>query len=315
MRVGERVRVVVNKDKAHKHTWASGTIAFVGSTDSAGGVWIGVKLDQAKGRNDGTVKNKRYFQAEKNEGIFVREKYVRVVMHDKSSHCSSKNSTVHVKSNHQRRSSPQKKSKNSPLSHMIKDDKVQTVKDDEVQTVKDDEAKIVKHDEVKLEEKEHQETATKPSKIENNTEKRKNTEKKKNSTTVITFNLPSPSDSKDDDNNNDDDEYVDRKDSLMSEQIFHKALNQYRTILRAKVREVLTITADDEGDDEEEKKRNNKIERMDSEIEILLQQARHGRLEIEKEHERKLRVLTTWLDSAADEFVNLLLHNNKDDEI
>ena len=54
---------------------------------------------------------------------------------------------------------------------------------------------------------------------------------------------------------------------------------------------------------------------MDSEIEILLQQARHGRLEIEKEHERKLRVLTTWLDSAADEFVNLLLHNNEDDEI
>ena len=69
MRVGERVRVVVNKDKAHKHTWASGTIAFVGSTDFAGGVWIGVKLDQAKGRNDGTVKNKRYFQAEKTRGF------------------------------------------------------------------------------------------------------------------------------------------------------------------------------------------------------------------------------------------------------
>lgn len=308
MRVGDRCRVVVNKDKAHKHTWASGTIAFVGSTDFAGGVWIGVKLDEAKGRNDGTVKSKRYFEAKENEGIFVREKYVRVVMHDKSSHRHSKNSTIHGKSN---RSSPQKKSKipkksttNSPSSNSS-----QSVKDDKVQkTVKDDEAKIVKHDEVKLEEKEHQETATKPSKIEKRTEK-KNTEKK-NTTTVITFNLPPPSDSKDDNNNDDD---VDRKSNLMSKRIFHKALNQYRTILRAKVREVLTAADGDDSDEDE--KRNNKIEKMDSEIEILLQQARKGRLEIEKERERKLRALTTWLDSAADEFVNLLLHDDDDDDL
>ena len=53
---------------------------------------------------------------------------------------------------------------------------------------------------------------------------------------------------------------------------------------------------------------------MDSEIETLLRQARKGRLEIEKERERKLRALTTWLDSAADEFVNLLLHDDDDDD-
>ena len=95
MKVGDRCRVVVNKDKTHKHTWASGTIAFVGSTDFAGGVWIGVKLDEkGKGRNDGIVKGKRYFEAQDKEGIFVREKFVRVVIHDKSNH---------------RRSSPQKK--------------------------------------------------------------------------------------------------------------------------------------------------------------------------------------------------------------
>ena len=71
--------------------------------------------------------------------------------------------------------------------------------------------------------------------------------------------------------------------------------------------------SDFEDDSDEDEKRNNKIEKMDSEIEILLQQARKGRLEIENEHERKLRALTTWLDSAAEEFVNLLLHDDEDD--
>lgn len=59
-----------------------GSIAFVGPIPSLPGVsnapWIGVTLDEPMGKNDGSVKGERYFQCEKNRGIFVRADRVEV---------------------------------------------------------------------------------------------------------------------------------------------------------------------------------------------------------------------------------------------
>uniref|UniRef100_A0A667XLU4 Dynactin subunit 1 n=1 Tax=Myripristis murdjan TaxID=586833 RepID=A0A667XLU4_9TELE len=56
-----------------------GTVAYVGATLFATGKWVGVILDEAKGKNDGTVQGKRYFTCEENHGIFVRQSQLQVV--------------------------------------------------------------------------------------------------------------------------------------------------------------------------------------------------------------------------------------------
>ncbi|KAM3857819.1 dynactin subunit 1-like [Diretmus argenteus] len=56
-----------------------GTVAYVGATLFASGKWVGVILDEAKGKNDGTVQGKRYFTCEENHGIFVRQSQLQVV--------------------------------------------------------------------------------------------------------------------------------------------------------------------------------------------------------------------------------------------
>ena len=54
-----------------------GTVAYVGATLFASGKWVGVILDEAKGKNDGTVQGKLYFTCEENHGIFVRQSQVK----------------------------------------------------------------------------------------------------------------------------------------------------------------------------------------------------------------------------------------------
>eukprot|EP00928_Gymnodinium_smaydae_P061177 TRINITY_DN4532_c0_g1_i2.p1 TRINITY_DN4532_c0_g1~~TRINITY_DN4532_c0_g1_i2.p1 ORF type:complete len:847 (-),score=232.12 TRINITY_DN4532_c0_g1_i2:74-2614(-) len=49
-----------------------GTIRFCGTTHFAPGVWVGIELDEASGKNDGSVKDVRYFTCEPKRGIFVR---------------------------------------------------------------------------------------------------------------------------------------------------------------------------------------------------------------------------------------------------
>ncbi|CAF1623117.1 unnamed protein product, partial [Adineta ricciae] len=50
----------------------SGTVAFIGSTKFAEGEWIGVILDEAQGKNDGSYEGTRYFETEPNRGLFCR---------------------------------------------------------------------------------------------------------------------------------------------------------------------------------------------------------------------------------------------------
>ncbi|EPS45206.1 hypothetical protein H072_811 [Dactylellina haptotyla CBS 200.50] len=57
-----------------------GEIAYVGLVETIpqGGIWIGVRLDEPTGKNDGTMDGKRFFIAGINQGIFVRPSRVMV---------------------------------------------------------------------------------------------------------------------------------------------------------------------------------------------------------------------------------------------
>ncbi|XP_069092302.1 CAP-Gly domain-containing linker protein 4 isoform X2 [Pleurodeles waltl] len=47
-------------------------IRYIGPTDFAQGLWLGLELRSAKGKNDGSVGDKRYFQCKQNYGVLVR---------------------------------------------------------------------------------------------------------------------------------------------------------------------------------------------------------------------------------------------------
>uniref|UniRef100_A0A8D3A6Y5 Dynactin subunit 1 n=1 Tax=Scophthalmus maximus TaxID=52904 RepID=A0A8D3A6Y5_SCOMX len=70
-RVGSPVEVIGKGQR--------GTVAYIGNTLFASGKWVGVILDEAKGKNDGTVQGKRYFTCEENQGIFVRQSQIQLV--------------------------------------------------------------------------------------------------------------------------------------------------------------------------------------------------------------------------------------------
>ncbi|GAB1605413.1 CAP-Gly domain-containing linker protein 3-like isoform X3 [Argonauta hians] len=55
-----------------------GVIRYIGTTDFAEGIWIGVELRTPKGKNDGSVNNKRYFLCKPNHGLLVRPNKITV---------------------------------------------------------------------------------------------------------------------------------------------------------------------------------------------------------------------------------------------
>ncbi|CAH1099765.1 unnamed protein product [Psylliodes chrysocephalus] len=67
-KVGKRVEVSAKG--------VQGVIAFIGKTGFAQGTWIGLILDEPKGKNNGSVKGQEYFKCEENHGMFVKESQV-----------------------------------------------------------------------------------------------------------------------------------------------------------------------------------------------------------------------------------------------
>ena len=60
-------------------------VRFAGTTHFQTGDWVGVELDEATGKNDGSVKGERYFQCEQGYGMFLRPSGVRQVLEDAKS--------------------------------------------------------------------------------------------------------------------------------------------------------------------------------------------------------------------------------------
>ena len=48
-----------------------GTLEFCGPVNFSGGTWAGVELDEAEGKNDGTVNGVTYFNCEPGFGVMV----------------------------------------------------------------------------------------------------------------------------------------------------------------------------------------------------------------------------------------------------
>ena len=55
-------------------------VRFVGNTSFQTGDWVGVELEEATGKNDGSVKGERYFECEQGYGMFCRPAGVRQVL-------------------------------------------------------------------------------------------------------------------------------------------------------------------------------------------------------------------------------------------
>ncbi|CAI7996554.1 CAP-Gly domain-containing linker protein 4, partial [Geodia barretti] len=49
-----------------------GVVRFIGTTQFAKGVWLGIELRKPNGKNDGSVKGHRYFRCKPSHGLFVK---------------------------------------------------------------------------------------------------------------------------------------------------------------------------------------------------------------------------------------------------
>lgn len=62
--------------KLEDRVWVNGTkpglIKFLGKTEFAPGLWAGILLEDAVGKNDGSVAGVKYFSCEPLRGIFAR---------------------------------------------------------------------------------------------------------------------------------------------------------------------------------------------------------------------------------------------------
>ena len=74
IKVDARCRLLPDSDQRR------GTVKFVGDVEEIPGVgaWVGVELDEPTGKNDGTVKGRRYFECKANCGVLLRAERVEI---------------------------------------------------------------------------------------------------------------------------------------------------------------------------------------------------------------------------------------------
>ena len=97
------MRVMVTTGTPSATTHLPGIIRFIGHTKFSSGIWVGVELLTAAGKNNGSVQGHSYFTCEMNYGLFVRENCVEPQPAVESSAAS-----VASKSSPQHRHSPSK---------------------------------------------------------------------------------------------------------------------------------------------------------------------------------------------------------------
>jgi dynactin complex subunit len=71
--VGDRCEVITEGCRG------TGTVGYTGRVDGKDGIWLGVELDEANGRNDGSVQGRRYFACAQGRGVFVPPEKVRKI--------------------------------------------------------------------------------------------------------------------------------------------------------------------------------------------------------------------------------------------
>jgi len=57
-----------------------GVIRFIGVTSFSSGRWVGVEVDEPNGKNDGSVKGKKYFECKEKHGVFVRPSQLKTIV-------------------------------------------------------------------------------------------------------------------------------------------------------------------------------------------------------------------------------------------
>ncbi|XP_052828984.1 dynactin subunit 1 [Octopus bimaculoides] len=75
-KMGDRIKVGTRVEVIGKGVF--GQVAYIGTTLFSTGKWVGVVLDEPRGKNNGTVQGKTYFQSPENHGIFVRQSQIRL---------------------------------------------------------------------------------------------------------------------------------------------------------------------------------------------------------------------------------------------
>lgn len=71
IKIGQKVEITGKNLK--------GKVAYVGMTNFAVGKWVGLVLEEPKGKNNGTLKGQTYFTCQENYGMFVRPTQLKVI--------------------------------------------------------------------------------------------------------------------------------------------------------------------------------------------------------------------------------------------
>ncbi|PWN44195.1 hypothetical protein IE81DRAFT_37527 [Ceraceosorus guamensis] len=85
MSAGGSAPVLRLQDRCEFTGYGRGTVLFVGQTSFAPGLWVGAHLDEPRGKNDGTVQGKRYFESFPGHGLFARISQARLLRPEEDS--------------------------------------------------------------------------------------------------------------------------------------------------------------------------------------------------------------------------------------